>query len=273
MSTPAQRLRGAAGRCRRGAGAGAAPAARWTIPGRTPPSRRSALRYQSFPSGDLIVKNNQWLEDALPGYNDQVDQVRLRRRHQHRVHRRGARLRRDRVQPGRPRPVRAAEHPVPGGVRPRRRRRQRGAGRPQRDRHQRRRRPAGKRVATPFASTAHYSLLAALEQNGLSRHDVQLVDLQPQASLAAWERGDIDAVYTWLPTLDELRKNGKHADHQPAAGHGRQADARPRRGVARRSRTRTRRWSTPGASSRGPGAELIHDDPDAAAKAIAPRSG
>ena len=67
----------------------------------------------------------------------------------------------------------------------------------------------GKRIGTPFASTAHYSLLAALAQNGLSPNDVQLVDLQPQAILAAWERGDIDAAYTWLPTLDELRKTGK----------------------------------------------------------------
>ena len=67
----------------------------------------------------------------------------------------------------------------------------------------------GKRIATPFASTAHYSLLAALSQNRLSPSDVQLVDLQPQAILAAWERGDIDAAYTWLPTLDQLRKSGK----------------------------------------------------------------
>jgi taurine transport system substrate-binding protein len=64
-------------------------------------------------------------------------------------------------------------------------------------------------VATPFASTAHYSLLAALAQNGLSPKDVQLIDLQPQAILAAWERGDIAAAYTWLPTLDQLRKSGK----------------------------------------------------------------
>lgn len=67
----------------------------------------------------------------------------------------------------------------------------------------------GKRVATPFASTAHYSLLAALNLNNLSPNDVQLIDLQPQAILAAWERGDIDAAYTWLPTLDEIRKTGK----------------------------------------------------------------
>src|ERR1044072_9344556 len=27
------------------------------------------IGYQTFPSGDLIVKNNKWLEEALPDYN------------------------------------------------------------------------------------------------------------------------------------------------------------------------------------------------------------
>ncbi|MFH9671822.1 ABC transporter substrate-binding protein [Streptomyces sp. NPDC017405] len=66
----------------------------------------------------------------------------------------------------------------------------------------------GKTVATPFASTSHYSLLAALDTAGLKTSDVKLVDLQPQAILAAWQRGDIDAAYVWLPTLDELRRTG-----------------------------------------------------------------
>lgn len=66
----------------------------------------------------------------------------------------------------------------------------------------------GKTVATPFASTSHYSLLAALRTAGLRSSDVRLVDLQPQAILAAWQRGDIDAAYVWLPTLDELRETG-----------------------------------------------------------------
>ncbi|MFJ4868957.1 ABC transporter substrate-binding protein [Streptomyces sp. NPDC088757] len=66
----------------------------------------------------------------------------------------------------------------------------------------------GKKIATPFASTSHYSLLAALKAAGLSPSDVRLIDLQPQPILAAWQRGDIDAAYVWLPTLDELRKTG-----------------------------------------------------------------
>lgn len=67
----------------------------------------------------------------------------------------------------------------------------------------------GKKIATPFASTSHYSLLAALAAAGLKSSDVHLIDLQPQPILAAWQRGDIDAAYVWLPTLDELRKTGK----------------------------------------------------------------
>ncbi len=66
----------------------------------------------------------------------------------------------------------------------------------------------GHRVATPFASTSHYSLLAALESAGLSDKDVTLVDLQPADIVAAWQRGDIDAAYVWLPTLDDLKKDG-----------------------------------------------------------------
>ncbi|MFJ2813315.1 MULTISPECIES: ABC transporter substrate-binding protein [unclassified Streptomyces] len=66
----------------------------------------------------------------------------------------------------------------------------------------------GRTVAAPFASTSHYSLLAALDAAGLKTTDVKLIDLQPQPILAAWQRGDIDAAYVWLPTLDELRTTG-----------------------------------------------------------------
>ncbi|MFM9370745.1 glycine betaine ABC transporter substrate-binding protein [Streptomyces sp. Da 82-17] len=67
----------------------------------------------------------------------------------------------------------------------------------------------GRKVATPFGSTAHYSLLAALESAGLGAGDVRLVDLQPQDVLSAWQRGDVDAAYVWTPTLDELAKDGR----------------------------------------------------------------
>jgi len=67
----------------------------------------------------------------------------------------------------------------------------------------------GKKVGTPFASTSHYSLLAALAKAGVKESDVNIVDLEPQDIQAAWARGDLDAAYTWLPSLDVIKKTGK----------------------------------------------------------------
>lgn len=80
----------------------------------------------------------------------------------------------------------------------------------------------GKKVGTPFGSTAHYSLLAALEIAGVDPNKVKIIDLQPPDILAAWERGDIDAAYVWNPTLAELRANGTVlATSEELAGQGR----------------------------------------------------
>jgi len=130
----------------------------------------------------------------------------------------------------------------------------------------------GKRVATPFASTAHYSLLAALAQNDLSPADVQLIDLQPQAILAAWDRGDIAAAYTWLPTLDQLRKTGKDLitsrqlakDGKPTLDLGAVSDD-----FANAHPDVVDTWRQQEARA----LKLIHDDPAAAAKAIAAEIG
>lgn len=62
----------------------------------------------------------------------------------------------------------------------------------------------GKKVATPFASTAHFSVLKALELAGLQSSDVELLDMQPDKIYAAWVNGDIDAAYIWQPTLANL---------------------------------------------------------------------
>ena len=66
----------------------------------------------------------------------------------------------------------------------------------------------GKTIATPFASTSHYSLLAALEDAGLSEKDVKIIDSEPDAILAAWQQGDIDAAYVWNPVLAKLTADG-----------------------------------------------------------------
>jgi taurine transport system substrate-binding protein len=67
----------------------------------------------------------------------------------------------------------------------------------------------GKKVAVPFGSTTHYSLLSALNLEGVSASDVTILDLQPPEIFAAWTRGDIDAAYVWQPTLSKLLADGK----------------------------------------------------------------
>ncbi|WP_455714759.1 taurine ABC transporter substrate-binding protein [Anaerosporobacter sp.] len=66
----------------------------------------------------------------------------------------------------------------------------------------------GKKIATPFASTSHYSLLNALKLAGIKESEVTIVDLQPNDIYAAWERGDIDAAYVWYPVLGQLIEDG-----------------------------------------------------------------
>ncbi len=228
--------------------------------------------YQSFPSGDLIVKNNRWLEDALPNYNIKwtkfdsgadVNTAFIAKELDF-----GA-LGSSPVARGLSAPLNipykvAFVLDVAGDNEALVARNGSGVDTIGQLR--------GKRIATPFASTAHYSLLAALSQNGLSANDVQLVDLQPQAILAAWERGDIDAAYTWLPTLDQLRKTGKDLitsrqlakDGKPTLDLGAVrdefADAHPDVvDVWRKQEARA--------------LSVIHDDPAAAAKAIAAEIG
>ncbi len=67
----------------------------------------------------------------------------------------------------------------------------------------------GKKVAVPFGSTTHYSLLSALKLEGIKASDVTILDLQPPDIYAAWQRGDIDAAYVWQPTLGKLLADGK----------------------------------------------------------------
>ena len=66
----------------------------------------------------------------------------------------------------------------------------------------------GKRVAVPFISTSHYSLLAALGHWGIDPARVQVLNLSPPQIAAAWARGDIDAAYVWDPALGDLKANG-----------------------------------------------------------------
>ncbi|MBB3932085.1 taurine transport system substrate-binding protein [Kaistia hirudinis] len=67
----------------------------------------------------------------------------------------------------------------------------------------------GKKIAVPFVSTTHYSLLAALKHWGIDPKSVEILNLRPPEIAAAWERGDIDAAYVWDPALGKIKENGK----------------------------------------------------------------
>src|SRR6185369_3561671 len=67
----------------------------------------------------------------------------------------------------------------------------------------------GKKVAVPFVSTTHYSLLAALKHWNIDPKSVEILNLRPPEIVAAWERGDIDAAYVWDPALGKAKETGK----------------------------------------------------------------
>lgn len=67
----------------------------------------------------------------------------------------------------------------------------------------------GKKIAVPFVSTGHYSLLAALKHWKIDPSKVQIINLRPPEITAAWQRGDIDATYVWDPALGKAKESGK----------------------------------------------------------------
>lgn len=67
----------------------------------------------------------------------------------------------------------------------------------------------GGTIAVAFGSTAHFSLLQALQDAGMdSAKDVKLVNLEPEKMPSAWQGGQVDAAWVWDPVLTELKKTG-----------------------------------------------------------------
>jgi taurine transport system substrate-binding protein len=109
-------------------------------------------------------------------------------------------------------PLTAAIDPqVPGRNLPHRHadRRRRSTGRARRFRDQGPQDLIGKKIAVPFVSTGHYSLLAALKHWNIDPAKVTILNLAPPAIAAAWKRGDIDATYVWDPALGVAKETGK----------------------------------------------------------------
>jgi taurine transport system substrate-binding protein len=131
---------------------------------------------------------------------------------------------------------------------------------------------AGKKIAAPFASTAHYSLLAAIGLAGVDASKISILDLQPQDILAAWKRGDIDGAYVWHPTLASLLEDGAViTDSAVLAGKGvLTADV----GVVRRDFARDYpEVVAKYVAIQKKAIELYRSDPNAAAAAIATQFG
>lgn len=66
----------------------------------------------------------------------------------------------------------------------------------------------GKKIAVPFVSTTHFSLLAALKHWNIDSNKVDIINLRPPEITAAWERGDLDATYVWEPALSKTKASG-----------------------------------------------------------------
>ncbi|KHD84449.1 aliphatic sulfonate ABC transporter substrate-binding protein [Bacillus ginsengihumi] len=68
----------------------------------------------------------------------------------------------------------------------------------------------GKKVATTFSSTSHYSLLKALEEEKIDpkKEGITILDMQAPDIDAAWKRNDIDAAYIWQPIQTQLLQDG-----------------------------------------------------------------
>lgn len=67
----------------------------------------------------------------------------------------------------------------------------------------------GKKLATPFVSTAHYQLLFALNKASVDPKGIQILNMRPPEIAAAWERGDLDATFIWEPVLSKVKASGK----------------------------------------------------------------
>ncbi|MGL4320887.1 MAG: ABC transporter substrate-binding protein [Paracoccaceae bacterium] len=66
----------------------------------------------------------------------------------------------------------------------------------------------GKRIGVPLGSTAHFSLMGALQHEGIAESDVTIIGMPPDQIAASWGQDAIDAAWIWQPVQSELLKSG-----------------------------------------------------------------
>lgn len=127
----------------------------------------------------------------------------------------------------------------------------------------------GRKIATPLASTSHYSLLAALDEAGLSERDVEVIDAEPDDIYAAWSRGDVDGAYVWNPNLAKIVQDGGRvlltSEELSSRGKTTYDLAVVTNDFASENPDAVTRW----VQAQDRAVRLIRSDPDAAARAIA----
>lgn len=66
----------------------------------------------------------------------------------------------------------------------------------------------GKRIAVPVGSTAHFSLMGALDQAGIAESDLTIMNMPPDQIAAAWEQDAIDGAFIWQPVQSQILESG-----------------------------------------------------------------
>ncbi|MBD2100286.1 ABC transporter substrate-binding protein [Leptolyngbya sp. FACHB-261] len=131
----------------------------------------------------------------------------------------------------------------------------------------------GKRIAVPFSSTSHFSLLSLLKLEGISPNEVTVLDMVPPDMLAAWQRGDIDGGYLWQPGLSKMEQDGGRvlatSGDLAKRGYATFDVAVVRREFAQQYPEVVRQY----VAMLDQAVKLYRQDPQAAAKAIAPELG
>ncbi|MCP5118860.1 MAG: ABC transporter substrate-binding protein, partial [bacterium] len=77
----------------------------------------------------------------------------------------------------------------------------------------------GKKIGVSFGTGQEFYLDRFLEQNGLSRGDIQAINILPHAIVGPLARGDLDAAVAWEPFLYHAKQQlGQTAIVFPAGG-------------------------------------------------------
>ncbi|WP_148572786.1 ABC transporter substrate-binding protein [Nocardioides caldifontis] len=128
----------------------------------------------------------------------------------------------------------------------------------------------GGKIAVPFSSTAHYSLLQALIEEGIDPNkDVKIINLAPEKMPGAWQGDQIDAAWVWDPTQSQLLDDGgtRILSSEDTAEAG-----RPTFDLGTVDRTfaaENEEFMTMWAKLQDHAVKMIADDPDAAAESVA----